>query len=150
MQAEVEARAGAGKGEGNRLVEGYGEGGRARRRGRQTGRGKEGREGGKEQGVQGDAKGARWMGSKITGQGGWSPRSQGKVGGVNEHRAYLAIWQEACAVLGPVAGLATLEADMVGVLVPLQVLPTVPSLRQEAVCSNSQLMQPAYQLLCSM
>ncbi len=72
-----------------------------------------------------------------------------EVGG-KEHMAYLAVWQEACAVLGPVARLATVEADMVGVLVPLQELPTLPSLRQEAVCNNTQLMQQAHQLLCSM
>jgi len=72
------------------------------------------------------------------------------VGEVKEHRAYLAVWQEACAVLGPVAGFATLEADMVGVLVPLQVLPTVPSLRQEAVRNNTHLMQQAHQGLLLM
>ncbi len=130
-------------------------------KGKRKGIGNREEEGEEAHGVaQGDTKGAEvggvkkswaaryntWLLMKLTPKGVvfsfWSQRAE---------RAYLAIWQEVNAVLGPVAGLATLKADMVGVLVPLQVLPTIPSLRQEAVSNNSLLMQQlTQQLLCSM
>ena len=49
---------------------------------------------------------------------------------------HLAVGQEASAVLGPVAGLAALEADLEGVPVPLQVVRPISSLGQEAACST--------------
>lgn len=39
-------------------------------------------------------------------------------------------------MLGPVARLATLEADLEGVLVPLQVVGSISSLGQEAACNT--------------
>ena len=46
-------------------------------------------------------------------------------------RVHLAVWQQTFALMGPVAWSPTLEADMLGVLVAIQIVGPIPCLRQE-------------------